>query len=168
MGVERTSTVNNQLSTVFLNYQPYFSTINRFSQLQIPWAENLMQNYLFPHEKLEAWQLAKELARKIYDLTSAFPSRERFGLVDQVRRAGVSVMSNLAEGSGRTSVRDQAHFSQIAYGSLLEVDAQLQLSSELGFLSEANYKQIRQAIHVLARKISALRSSQVERCSKGR
>jgi hypothetical protein len=74
-----------------MNYQPFFSTINRLSQLQILWAGNLMQNYLFPHEKLNAWQLAKELGRKIYDMTSAFPSREQFGLVDQVRRAGVSV-----------------------------------------------------------------------------
>ena len=87
----------------------------------------------FPHERLEVWQLAKSLAKRLYEITATFPKDERFGLVDQIRRAGVSVMSNLAEGCGRTSSRDQAHFSQMAFGSLLELDAQLQLAVELEF-----------------------------------
>lgn len=69
-----------------------------------------MSEDLFPHEKLEAWQLAKALAVRVYLLTSSFPKDERFGLVDQMRRASVSVMSNLADGCGRTSARNQAHF----------------------------------------------------------
>jgi four helix bundle protein len=78
---------------------------------------NNQPSTVFPHEKLEVWQLAKSLAGRVYMLTSGFPKEERFGLVDQMRRAGVSVMSNLAEGCGRTSARDQAHFSQLAFGS---------------------------------------------------
>lgn len=126
----------------------------------------MQDNYLFPHEKLEVWQISRNLAKRIYELTAGFPKAEQFGLVNQLRRASVSVMSNLAEGSGRTGARDQSHFSQMAYGSLLELDAQLQLSKDLEFLSEAEYCELRKEITRLANKISALRSSQLKRCPK--
>jgi len=116
-----------------------------------------------PHEKLEVWQVAKSLAKRVYEITAEFPREERFGLVDQMRRAGVSVMSNLAEGCGRTSARDQAHFSQMAFGSLLELDAQLQLALDLGFLDKSAYQEARQSIIELVKRISALRSSQLKR-----
>jgi len=119
----------------------------------------------FPHEKLEVWRLAKAFAGRVYLLTSSFPKDERFGLADQMRRAGVSVMSNLAEGCGRTSARDQAHFSQLAFSSLLELDAQLQLSLDLSFLRADDYQDIRQSIVELVKKISALRASQLKRVS---
>ncbi len=80
-----------------------------------------------------------------------------------MRRAGVSVMSNLAEGCGRTSARDQAHFSQMAFGSLLELDAQLQLSLDLKFLHANDYQLIHPMIMELIKKISALRASQLKR-----
>lgn len=121
----------------------------------------------FPHEKLETWRRAKDLAVSIYRHTANYPRDERFGLVNQLRRAAVSVMSNLAEGSGRTSHRDQAHFSQLAYGSLLEVDAQLQLSVDLNYLQRTDYMLLRQETIDLARKISALRSSQLKRANPG-
>lgn len=120
----------------------------------------------FPHEKLEVWRLAKALAGRVYLITSRFPKDERFGLVDQMRRAGVSVMSNLAEGCGRTSARDQAHFSQLAFGSLLELDAQFQLSLDLGFLLADDYKDVRQSVVELVKKISALRASQLKRVNE--
>ena len=120
----------------------------------------------FPHEKLEVWRLAKALAGRVYLITSSFPKDERFGLVDQMRRAGVSVMSNLAEGCGRTSARDQAHFSQLAFGSLLELDAQFQLSLDLGFLLAGDYQNVRQSVVELVKKISALRASQLKRASE--
>lgn len=116
-----------------------------------------------PHEKLEVWRIAKSLATHVYQVTARFPKEERFGLVDQMRRASVSVMSNLAEGCGRTSARDQAHFSQMAFGSLLELDAQFQLALDLGFLTESDYQKVRQSILELVKKISALRSSQLKR-----
>lgn len=119
-----------------------------------------------PHEKLEVWQLAKGLAKQAYSYTSSFPKEERFGLVDQMRRASVSVMSNLAEGCGRTSARDQAHFSQMAFGSLLELDAQLQLALDLSFLTESDYYKVRQSIIELVKRISALRSSQLKRAEQ--
>jgi len=120
----------------------------------------------FPHEKLEVWRLAKALAGRVYLLTSSFPKDERFGLVDQMRRASVSVMSNLAEGCGRTSARDQAHFSQLAFGSLLELDAQHQLSLDLGFLGADDYQDVRHSVIELVKKISALRASQLKRVSE--
>jgi len=117
----------------------------------------------FPHEKLEVWQFAKVLAKRVYELTSGYPNEEKFGLVDQMRRAGVSAMSNLAEGCGRTSARDQAHFSQMAFGSLLGLDAQCQLSLDLGFIQEVDYQVMRPSIMELVKKISALRASQLKR-----
>ena len=120
----------------------------------------------FPLEKLEVWRLAKALAGRVYLLTSSFPKDERFGLVDQMRRASVSVMSNLAEGCGRTSARDQAHFSQLAFGSLLKLDAQHQLSLDLGFLGADDYQDVRHSDIELVKKISALRASQLKRVSE--
>ena len=127
---------------------------------------NNQPSTVFPHEKLEVWRLAKALAGRVYLLTSRFPKDERFGLMDQMRRASVSVMSNLAEGCGRTSARDQAHFSQLAFGSLLELDAQHQLSLDLDFLSADDYQDIRHSVIELVKKISALRTSQLKRVNK--
>ena len=124
----------------------------------------MAENYQFPHEKLQVWHSARALAKMVYDKIAAFPKHEQFGLTSQLRRSSVSVMSNLAEGSGRTSARDQAHFSQMAYGSLLELDAQFQLSVDLGFLDAYGYEEVRAMIDDLAVKISALRTSQVNRC----
>jgi four helix bundle protein len=75
-------------------------------------------------------------------------------------------MSNLAEGCGRTSARDQAHFSQLAFGSLLELDAQHQLSLDLGFLGADDYQNIRLSVVELVKKISGLRASQLKRISE--
>ena len=124
------------------------------------------KNERLPHERLEVWQLAKSLAKRLYEITATFPKDERFGLVDQIRRAGVSVMSNLAEGCGRTGSRDQAHFSQMAFGSLLELDAQLQLSVELKFLPDVEYERIRPATLNLVKRISALRTTQIKRANQ--
>ena len=97
-------------------------------------------------KNLKLGGLPRLWAVRVYLLTANFPKDERFGLVDQMRRAGVSVMSNLAEGCGRTSPKDQAHFSQIAFGSLLELDAQHQLALDLRFLNENAYQAIRLSV----------------------
>jgi len=115
--------------------------------------------YRFPHEKLDVWRLAKVMAKTIYELTAQFPRSECYGLTDQLRRAGVSVMSNLAEGSARTSRRDQGHFYQLAYSSLMEVDAQLQLAVDLGFLTPERYDELRLPASELANKVNALRQT---------
>ncbi len=121
------------------------------------------KGYLFPFEKLQVWQLAKELTLAIYDVSKRFPANEQYGLISQINRAVISVASNLAEGSSRISKKDQAHFSQLAYGSLMEVICQLDIAKDLGFLEKGEYNKLRQIIMILSSKTNALRRSQKER-----
>lgn len=122
-----------------------------------------MHTYSF--EKLEVWKEARELVVWIYSITKEYPSEEKFGLVTQLRRAAVSVVSNLAEGSSRKSAKDQAHFSQIAYSSLLEILTQLILSGDLHFIPEDTVTEGRSKIENLTRKIAALRNAQLARAA---
>ncbi len=85
------------------------------------------------HEDLDAWKRAMELAKDVYLVTKNWPSEERFGLTNQVRRAAVSVPSNIAEGAARGTNKDFSHFIDIALGSLAEVETQLILASDIGF-----------------------------------
>lgn len=78
-----------------------------------------MKQYSF--DKLEVWSLAKDFSRLVYKITQSFPYDEKYGIISQLRRASISVCTNLAEGSGRINNKDKAHFTQIAYGSLMEV-----------------------------------------------
>jgi four helix bundle protein len=91
----------------------------------------------FNFEKLDVWNEAIALADTIYTLTKVFPQDERFGLTNQMRRAAVSVSSNIAEGSSRSSRPDFARFIEIATGSVFEVVSQATVSKRQGFLSEA-------------------------------
>lgn len=89
--------------------------------------------------KLEVWQLSKELTIEIYKVTEKFPDSEKFGLINQIRRCSVSIVSNIAEGSGRNSNPDFLRFISIALGSSYELDAQLEISFELNYISESEY-----------------------------
>ena len=86
------------------------------------------------HKKLKAWQEAMELARLTYELTSSLPSEEKFGLQAQMRRAAVSVPSNIAEGAARRTSRDSVQFYVIARGSLSELDTQAEMCKLLKLL----------------------------------
>ena len=94
------------------------------------------------HRDLVAWQKAVELGLQIYDVTKSFPSDERFGLVSQLRRGGVSVASNIAEGYGRASTSDYLRFLRVARGALFEVDTQLIFAMRLGFVEAAKYEEL--------------------------
>ncbi len=83
---------------------------------------------MFSFQKLEVWQMAKKMVVEVYKMTQTFPSGERFGLTSQINRSAVSVASNIAEGSGRTSYKDQAHFTETAYGSLMEMACQIEIT----------------------------------------
>ncbi len=120
---------------------------------------------MFTFHKLRVWHLAKAMVKDVYALTKMFPAEERFGLTAQLNRAAVSVASNIAEGSGRVNRKDQAHFTQLAYGSLMEVACQIEIACELGFISENELKSICSAIKIIAEKLSALRSSQLSSLS---
>lgn len=120
-----------------------------------------MHTYSF--EKLEAWKLGRELNKQVYRLSKNLPSDERFGIVSQIRRASISVTCNLAEGCGRTKGKEQARFSEIAYGSLMEVLNLLITCNDLDFLPQSDIDTIRPLIDDISRKISALRSAQLNR-----
>ena len=121
---------------------------------------------LYSFEKLDVWQRSRVLVFMIYKLTKTFPNDERFGLVSQLRRASVSVSSNIAEGSGRTSFKEQARFSEISFGSLIEVLNQLILSNDLEYVSENELNEFRAIIEEIGNKINSLKLSQLNRHNK--
>lgn len=121
-----------------------------------------IDEYTLPFEKLQTWHVAKDFAKRVYEVTKQFPAIEQYGLTSQIRRAVVSVTSNIAEGSARTSRKDQAHFSQLAYSSLMEVACQLQLSHEMGFLESEVYEELRRYVVELSVKLNSLRRSQLK------
>jgi four helix bundle protein len=90
------------------------------------------------YRDLVVWQKSIELAKQLYRLTSGFPSEEKFGLVSQIRRAAVSVPSNIAEGQARNTTGEFIQFISHAEGSAAELDTQLHLAVELGFVSSAD------------------------------
>lgn len=122
--------------------------------------------YIYSFEKLEVWVEAKEFAKAIYQITSNFPDAERFGLTSQLRRAAVSIASNIAEGSARNSFKDKAHFSTVAFGSAVEVLNQLIIAHEIGFLPQIDYLQSRTLVESITNKLNALRNYQLQQITK--
>jgi len=108
---------------------------------------------------LIAWQLAKALARQVYEITRKFPSEEKFGLVVQLRRAAVSIPSNIAEGRGRGTKKDFAHFLMQARGSLYELETQIELANELQYLSQSASVRLLEACNELSRVLNGLINS---------
>jgi len=117
----------------------------------------------FSFEKLEVWQDAKQLAVLVYRTTSTFPDEEKYGLTSQMRRAIVSVSSNIAEGTSRNTKRDQAHFYGMAYSSLTEVLSQTLIASELNFIEANQVINMRSEIEKVSNKLNALRNAALNR-----
>ena len=117
--------------------------------------------HVYPFEKLRVWQSARELIKSVYRTTKAYPRNEVYGLTSQTNRAAVSVAANLAEGSSRTSRKDQAHFSQIAYGSLMELACLLIVAVDLEILSADREAELREEIEAVSRQLNALRTTQL-------
>ncbi len=115
---------------------------------------------IYSFEKLECWQYARQLAVWTYKATKDFPSEEKFGIVSQMRRAAVSIASNIAEGTSRKTAKDQSHFSTIAYSSTIELLNDIVISNDLGFLSNENYTNGREMIEKQTLMIAGLRKSQ--------
>jgi len=105
----------------------------------------------YSFEKLRVWQSARELAKAVYTATTGFPLREAYGLTSQCNRAAISVAANIAEGSSRRSPKDQAHFTEIAYGSLLELSCLFVLACDVAVLSAEAEAKLRESIE----KVSA-------------
>ena len=117
---------------------------------------------MFNFEKLETWQEAINFADLVYELTRKFPDQERFGLTNQMRRAAVSISSNLAEGTSRSSRTDFARFVEIATVSLFEVVSQSFIGKRQGFLNEHQFQQLYSAAEKQGKMLSGLRSSLLE------
>lgn len=112
----------------------------------------------FNFEKLDVWQRAVELASFVYGFTKEFPADEKFGLTSQMRRAAVSVSSNIAEGSSRSSRQDFARFVELAVGSLYELVSQGFIAQKQGFLHEDSFKQLYSEADEIIRMLSGLRN----------
>ena len=120
-------------------------------------------NKIFAFEDLEVYQIAREYVKNVYLLSEAFPAKEDFALTSQIRRAAVSITSNLAEGTSRFSLKDKSHFIEIAYGSLMEPYSQIQVASDLEYISQDSMTQIAPLVKELRNKLSALRKSYQEK-----
>jgi four helix bundle protein len=124
-------------------------------------AETKTKNTMFTFEKLDTWHKAIDFADLVYSVTKDFPGDERFGLTSQMRRAAVSISSNIAEGSSRFSKNDFARFLEIATGSVFEVVSQSFIAKKQGFLNETDFKALYTAAEEQGRMLSGLRTSQL-------
>ena len=117
----------------------------------------------FSYRKLDAYQIAKDFVIFVYKLLKLFPKEEQYALCDQLRRAVVSIPSNIAEGMGRVSLKEQIHFIEIAFGSLNEVMCQLEVACDLNYISLEDLRVSEEFTMELTRMLSGLRKVRVER-----
>ena len=115
----------------------------------------------FHFENLAAYTRAMDLVEEVYQVLKTFPSEERYALCDQLRRAVVSVPSNMAEGLSRMSDKEKAHFIEISYGSLMETFCQLSIAKRLGYITDEQMVGFRAKIESIARPLSGLRNKAV-------
>jgi len=108
------------------------------------------------YEELEVWREAMDLVVLVYNLTQAFPREEVYGLTSQIRRAAVSVPSNIAEGHGRSSTKEFLHHLSISRGSLLEVDTQALIARRPDFWREEQHHQIKVQARIVGRLLNGL------------
>lgn len=107
-------------------------------------------------KNLIVYQKSKDLVMQVYALLKQFPDEERFALCGQIRRAAISIPSNIAEGMARMSNKDQSHFLSIAYGSLMELYAQLDIAHDLGYINQNEYDKIEISINEIDKMIVSL------------
>ena len=115
----------------------------------------------YSFEKLEVWKDSVEFVKLIYKVTKQFPDKEKFGLVSQLRRASISISSNLSEGTSRITNKDKAHFTTMAFSSAMEVLNQLIISKELEFINEEDFLESRKQLSKITNKLNSLRKSQL-------
>ena len=114
---------------------------------------------IFGYRKLIAYQKAKDVVKKTYKLIKKFPVEERYAMCDQLRRASLSITSNIAEGVNRFSVKDKSHFIEMAYGSLMEVSSQFEIAEELEYITVEERTSMDELIEEDARLLSGLMNS---------
>jgi four helix bundle protein len=111
------------------------------------------------YRDLEVWQLGMDLAEQIYSITKEFPSSEMYGLTSQLRRCSVSIPSNIAEGRGRRGTKEFVNFLDIAYGSLCELQTQLELALRLNLVAKATHDRAQDQANQLGRMLNGLINS---------
>lgn len=108
------------------------------------------------HKDLKVWQESMDFVMYIYEMTQDFPSTEQYGIVGQMRRAAVSIPSNIAEGAGRKGEKELIRFLFIALGSLSELETQMEISRRLGFISDVDFKNTEPKIYYIRKMLSGL------------
>lgn len=109
------------------------------------------------YKELIVWQKSIQLVKEIFILTAKFPKSELYGLISQIRRAAVSIPSNIAEGNGRNSRKEYCHSLAIAYGSALELETQLIIAKELDFVEGKEFLHIEQLLNEVLRMLNSMR-----------
>lgn len=109
-----------------------------------------------PHKKLDAWKLSMDLVIDVYRITDNFPREERYSLTDQIRRAAISIPSNIAEGAARQTKKEFANYLHMAQGSLSELDTQLELARRLGYLDDETWRILDHRMERIDKVISGL------------
>lgn len=120
----------------------------------------------FFYRKLDVYQESLQQVKSVYELTMKFPSKEQFALTDQIKRAVISIPSNIAEGMGRFSIKERIHFLDIANGSLTETMCQLEIAHLLAYISDEDLKSNEEKMAVLARKLLGLKKSLEEKLNR--
>ena len=118
-------------------------------------------------QKLDVYKRSKELVKDVYRMMSGFPTYERYALCDQLRRSVISVPSNIAEGMGRWSPKEQMHHIEYAFGSLAEVLSQMDIACDLGYVSEDDMMIIMNHYYSISRMLSGLKNSIESRIKDG-
>ena len=107
-----------------------------------------------PHERLDVWKKGIDFVVALYKITETFPKDEKFGLTSQLRRAAVSIPANIAEGAGRKSHREFAHFLSNSQGSASEVETELLIASKLSYIDENKYSSLRASLDEIGRMLT--------------
>lgn len=105
------------------------------------------------YRKLEVWQVGREINKKVYLITDGFPKREMFSLVDQMRRASISVISNIGEGCSRDSLREFIYYLRISLGSVRELECQFYAALDVGYIDKGKFDEIMEELDKLSKKL---------------
>lgn len=108
--------------------------------------------------ELEAYKEGKKLVKEVYSLLKKLPKEEQYAMCDQLRRAAISIISNIAEGSGRASVKEKIHFLEISYGSLMEVLSQMDIACDLEYITKEEFKNIENMVENVSKPLSGLKN----------
>ncbi|MET4083637.1 four helix bundle protein [Pedobacter sp. UYP30] len=118
--------------------------------------------HVYSFEKLDVWKLSMTFRKDIYLLTAKFPKEEMFGLTSQIKRSSSSIGACLAEGSGKITPKDKAHYTNMAYTTTLETLSHLIAALDLNYITEEDYILQREKIEIITVKLSGLRNSQLK------